>query len=143
MVSDYFVCKNKDDNKAIEIVSQRIVELKAYIRNNLMTLPADNKHWHTASIYTAGIYGIGCHANDHFYVSSYLFDKMKSEWTANNKIKLDDQDWRYLIYMVVKDLGYVVSYANGTLGIHSDVPPLITAGNFTRKVKPKWLKEKK
>ena len=56
---------------------------------------------------------------------------MKSEWTTNNKIKLDDQDWRYLIYMVVKDLGYVVSYANGTLGIHSDVPPIITAGNFT------------
>lgn len=134
MVSDYFVCKNKDENKAAEEVAKRINDLKDYIKTNLLSLGPLGR-WHTATIYHTE------HRTDRFYVSSYLFDKMKSEWTTNNKIKLDDQDWRYLIYMVVKDLGYVVSYANGTLGIHSDVPPIITAGNFTRKVKPKWLKE--
>lgn len=137
MVSDYFVCKNKDENKAVEEVAKRISDLKSYIRTNLLSMPKDN-HWFTASIYDAGLEnGIFAHQKDHFYVSTYLFEKIKTEWTMKTKIKLDEQDWRYLIYMVVKDLGYVVSYANGTLGIHQDIPPIIMNSNFEQKKKNK------
>lgn len=140
MISEYFFPPKMKDEKAQEVVKQRLDEIKNFVHSWCMKF--GNGNWGTVSTYsykpTDGTYFT---VNDRFYMNTNHYEQMKNDWINSTRVKIEDTDWKYILYMVVKDMGYQVSYANGTLAVCMDIPPIQKSNNFERKVKPKWLKE--
>ena len=64
----------------------------------------------------------------HFYVNYNEFERMKTEWVTKYRVKLDDTDWIYFLYHVVKDntaFNVTAIPANGTESVCLDIPPVI------------------
>jgi hypothetical protein len=116
MISDYFNnattkgVKPKED-KAIEIIAQRIKEVKDYISNYLDNFR--DAPWIVE----------GNPEYTRFYVNHNVFERMKSDWTQKTRIKIEDYDWKALLYYMAKELGYTCNYANGTMGVCLELPP--------------------
>ena len=151
MISEYFNDTNKKhtEDQKIEFSQTRIKDLKEYIYNKLFTNSMGfisktntsisslekssqnlNMSEETSSKWTI-VYNkdFDDEKNDRFYINHNFFEQFTSEWSQTNRVKLERIDWLYLIYQVLKTPtenkpSFNVSWSNGTLGIHLDIPPV-------------------
>lgn len=150
----YDTNKKHSEDEKIEFSRKRIDELKEYIVSKLfkpvedlvappgtyipvsvetspeVSLNDQIKASHPKHVWT--VYSIKNFIDptaDRFYINSNYFERFTSEWTQKTKVKLERIDWLYLIYQVViagssDNPPYNVGWADGTLGIHMDQPPI-------------------
>ena len=53
------------------------------------------------------------------------FDTMMSEWNRQYGIKIDEQDWLYIVYRICKSAGMKLSWADCSLAIVTELPPIL------------------
>lgn len=93
MVSDYFFVKNNEAE-----VANRIQDLKDYVWYRIVDMVDGNSRRVVI---------------DH----NYFWYSVVEQWTSANRVKVDMYDWKYILYLCLKDHGIYVSYADCSLSI--------------------------